>query len=56
MGAEVKRDDKEPVRAKDVTKPWKTKFHECEDKGPTPPFNAGGFWKRPEHGFGIKEK
>ena len=52
MGGEVKT---EPVKVVDVTKPWRRQFFECKDIGKEPPVNAQGFWKKPEHGFPIKE-
>jgi len=55
MGGEVKAKDKEPARVKDVTKPWRSKFFPCKDKGPEPEFNRAGFWKKPEHGLPVNK-
>jgi hypothetical protein len=61
MAAEVNQNradqpDKEPVRARDATKPWKRQFFECRDVGPEPAFNGAGFWRRPVHGISVKER
>jgi hypothetical protein len=47
-------DKKEPVR--DVTKPHLRQFFEIKKIGDEPPLNRDGFWKKPEHGFKIKER
>jgi hypothetical protein len=51
MGSAIEK----PKRTvQDVTKPWRRQFFECKDKGPEPPLNAEGFWKRPVHGIPVK--
>jgi hypothetical protein len=56
MGTKI---DKKPIegdqRVHDITKPWRRKFLDCRDIGPTPPINKNGFWKRPQHGILEKE-
>jgi hypothetical protein len=52
MGTEI---EKQEPQTKDITKPWRRQFFECKDKGPEPPINADGFWKKPEHGIPIKK-
>ena len=53
MGTEVK--DQKPARVKNVTKPWRSQFFPCTDKGPEPAFNRAGFWQKPEHGLPVKK-
>jgi len=53
MGSEIKEEPEK--RVKDVTKPWLKQFIDCKEKGPEPPFNAEGLWKKPVHGWKIKE-
>ena len=50
MGTEIEKQNRI-----DITKPWRRQFFECKDKGPEPPINTDGFWKKPEHGIPIKK-